>query len=468
VSLVGTGLVAGQNAGKKKSGKNKGTPKKHAGQKIKLACAGLGNRGREVLEQMHATGLATIVALCDTDLDGTHAKRAFATFPEAAQFQDFRKMFDKMAGQIEAVLIGTPDHSHFPIAMQAMALGKHVYVEKPMAHSFQQIELMMAAAEKYKVVTQMGNQGHSEGNYFQFKAWTEAGIIKDVTRITAWMNGSRRGNDSAEYSFSKIADYLPAQPIPDTLDWECWLATALERAYNRGYTYGDWRSWFDFGNGTLGDWGAHILDTAHEFLDLGLPEKVDVLKVQGYNKFVFPQGATLAFRFPRRGAKPPVEITWYEGHHNRPTLPSDMGEAVRDPNIPPPADGASDIKQPNLGKIIYGGDMRFKGGSHGAILSIIPESKARDMASRVPSVPKSPSNHYANFLLACQNAEKARSPFSLAGPLCQALAIGTIALRLNAGLEFNRETKRITNNKVANEMLAGVPPRKGWEQYYKL
>ena len=470
-------LLAAQNKGagsnKKKSAKPKSAAKKHAGEKIRVAGIGFGNRGREVLERFDATGLATIVALCDVDFEGTYAKRVIEMFPEAPRFQDFRKMFDKMGSQIEAVVIATPDHSHFPIAMLAMSLGKHVFVEKPMAHSFLQIQLLMDAAKRHNVVTQMGNQGHSEGNYFQFKAWTEAGIIRDVTRITAWMNSSRRGNDSEKFMFSKIAGYLPGQPVPDSLDWDNWLATAIERAYNIGYTRGDWRSWFAFGNGTIGDWGAHILDTAHEFLDLGLPTRVEALKVQGHNQFVFPQGATIAFHFPARGAKPPVDLTWYDGHHNRPTLPSDMGELVRDPNLPPAPGQSSDASKMNLGKIIYGKDsdgkdLLFKGGSHGATLEIIPKSRAREMASRLPGVPKSPSDHFANFLLACQKREEARSPFSLAGPLCQFMALGVIAQRLNVKLEFDRATKQITNNKLANAMLAGDPPRKGWEQYYRM
>ena len=161
--------------------------------------------------------------------------------------------------------------------MLAMSLGKHVYCEKPMGHSFRQIELMMQAEKKYKVAAQMGNQGHSEANYFQFKAWVDAGIIKNVTKITAYMNGHRRWHGL------KVAGYLPEQPIPETLDWDCWLTMAEPHKYNKGYVNGEWRSWFDFGNGALGDWGAHIFDTAHEFLHLGLPTEVEAVKLEGYS-----------------------------------------------------------------------------------------------------------------------------------------------------------------------------------------
>ena len=146
-------------------------------------------------------------------------------------------MLDKMGKDIDAVSVGVPDFSHFPIAMLAMSLGKHVYCEKPMAHTFRQIELMMAAEKKYKVAAQMGNQGHSEANYFQFKAWTEAGIIKNVTKISAFMNGARRWHGLQVY------DFLDEQPVPGSLNWSDWLATAQYHNYNKGYINGDWRSW---------------------------------------------------------------------------------------------------------------------------------------------------------------------------------------------------------------------------------
>ena len=428
---------------------------------MNLACFGIGNRGAEDVKALHETGLANFVALCDTDMGAPHTQTVLKLFPDVPRFQDFRQMFDKMGKDIDAVSVAVPDFSHFPIAMLAMSLGKHVYCEKPMGHSFRQIELMMAGEKKYKVAAQMGNQGHSEANYFQFKAWVDAGIIKNVTKITAYMNSVRRWHGM------KVSGYLPEQPIPETLDWDCWLTTAEFHQYNKGYVNGDWRSWFDFGNGALGDWGAHIFDTAHEFLQLGLPTEVEAVKLEGYSPFIFPQASTLAFRFPRAD-EPPLELTWYDGQNNLPPLPDNMGEPVVDPNIPPPSAGSIDTKKFPPGKIIYGEGLTFKGGSHASTLKIIPESKAKEMASKLPLVPKSPSNHFKNFLLACKGEEKCRSSFAVAGPLCQAMAIGVIAQRVNARLEFDPATKQITNHKIANDLLAGVPPRKDWEQYYKL
>jgi len=430
--------------------------------KVNLACIGIGNRGAEDVKALHATGLANIVALCDTDMGAPHTLGVLKMFPNVPRFQDFREMFDKMGKDIEAVSVGVPDFSHFPITMAAMALGKHVYCEKPMAHSYRQIALMMEGEKKYKVAAQMGNQGHSDANYFQFKAWTEAGIIKNVTKITAYMNGVRRWHGM------HVDGLLPEQPVPSTLDWDCWLTTAEYHKYNKGYINGDWRSWFDFGNGALGDWGAHIFDTAHQFLQLGLPTEVEAVKLDGYSPFIFPQASTLAFRFPARGTMPPVELTWYDGQKNLPPLPDNLGAPVVDANIPPPSTGSLDTKVNPPGKVIYGEGLTFKGGSHGSTLKIIPESKAAEMASKLPRVPKSPSNHHKNFLLACKGDEQCRSSFAVAGPLCQTMALGIIAQRVNAKLEFDPATRQITNHALANQLLDGVPPRKDWEQYYKL
>ncbi|WP_276480243.1 Gfo/Idh/MocA family protein [Paraflavitalea pollutisoli] len=433
--------------------------------KVNLACIGIGNRGREIIEALAKTGLANIVALCDVDMGAPHTDPIVKQFPNVPRFQDFRVMFDKMGNQIDAVSIGVPDFSHFPITMMAMSLGKHVYVEKPMARTFQEVELMMKAAEKYpKVVTQMGNQGHSEGNYFQFKAWTEAGIIKDVTNITAHMNSPRRWHGWDP----KIKSFPAAEPIPSTLDWELWQMATQGHSYNKDFVNGQWRCWFDFGMGALGDWGAHILDTAHQFLDLGLPYEVEPIKLEGHNNFFYPMSTTLAFKFPKRGKMPPLEIKWYDGLDNLPPIPSGYGVSGLDPNIPPPSTGKIEPAKLNPGKIIYSKDLTFKGGSHGSTLSIIPAEKAKEMESKLPVVPASPSNHFANFLLACKGQEKTRSPFSIAGPLSQVFCLGVLAQWTGETIKFDRKKKQITSSKKINDLLVGLPPRKGFEQYYKV
>ena len=433
-------------------------------EKINLACIGIGNRGGEIIMELFNTGHCNIVALCDTDMGAPHTLAIINNFPKAPQFQDFQEMFKKMPDQIDAVVIGTPDFSHFPATMLAMSLKKHVYVEKPMGHTFNEVELMMAGAKKYGVVTQMGNQGHSEPNYFQFKAWKEAGIIKDVTAITAHMNNPRRW-----HNFDVNMKSMPgAEPVPSTLDWDEWLGTEQFIDYNKDYVNGQWRCWYRFGMGALGDWGAHILDTAHQFLELGLPTEVNMLYANGHNKFFFPYSSTIEFKFPARKDMPPCNVTWYDGLDNIPPVPEGYGKVELDPNIPPPSNGKIVPSKLNPGKIIYSKELTFKGGSHASILSIIPEEKAKEMESKLPEVPLSTSNHYANFLLACKGLEKTRSPFEIGGPLSQVFCLGVIAQELNAKLTFNPKTKRFTNNDAANKLLVGTDPRKDWKYFYKL
>ena len=431
-------------------------------ERVNVACCGVGNRGADVINGLYGTGLANIVALCDVDMGAPHTEKILKKFPDVPRFKDFREMLDKMGKQIDAVTAGVPDHTHFPIAMLAMSMGKHVYVEKPMGHTFREVSLMMQAEKKYKVAAQMGNQGHSGANYFQFKAWVEAGIIKDVTKVIAHMNSSRRWHGW------EVSALPGGEPVPETLDWDKWLATSEFHAYSKKYVNGEWRCWYDFGNGALGDWGAHLIDTAHQFLDLGLPEEVNAVKLEGHNRFIFPQASTLSFKFPARGAMPPVEILWYDGVRNLPPLPKDFGESKLADDVPPPTSGKLDTAKLGPGKEIYAGDLVFKGGSHSSTLDILPKAKAKEMAPRLPELPKGQSDHFKNFLLACKGQEKCRSSFEVAGPLSQVLVLGVLAQRLNTRLVFDRATQRITNNSTADALLAGPPPRKGWEQFYKL
>ncbi|MDR0728623.1 MAG: Gfo/Idh/MocA family oxidoreductase [Prevotellaceae bacterium] len=435
-----------------------------ANRKVNLACIGIGNRGAEVIREFDKTGLANIVALCDVDLGAPHTQDMLNAYPNAKRFQDFRVMFDKMDNEIDAVVAAIPDHAHFPVCMLAISLGKHIYVEKPMVRTFYEAELLIEAAKKHQnVVTQVGNQGHSEGNYFQFKTWKEAGIIKDVTEVTAHMNSARRWHSWD----TTIYKYPEAQPVPATLDWDTWLSAIPYHEYNSKYHYGDWRSWYDFGMGALGDWGAHILDTIHEFLELGLPYEITALRLDGRNDYFFPKSSTILFRFPARDDMPPVDITWYDGVDNIPAVPAGYGISDIDPNIPPVAGGKLQPSKLNPGKIIYSKELTFKGGSHGSTLTIIPEEKAKAIQSKLPEVPKSPSNHFANFLLACLGEEKTRSPFEIHGTLSQVFSLGVMAQRLNTKIVFDRKTKQVTNNAFANAMLTQAPPRKGWEEFYR-
>ena len=430
-------------------------------EKVNLACVGIANRGAQNIQGVTRTGLANYVAFCDIDLQGNHVKKALEKHPQVnKQYSDWRKMFDEMSKDIDAVLISTPDHAHFSLAMQAMSLGKHVYVEKPLAHTFGQCERLMKMADKSGVVTQMGNQGHSGANYFQFKLWSEKEVIRDVHKITAYMNKGRRW-----HPWNNITAY-PEETLPQGIDWDLWMDSAPVHPFSEKLHPGNWRGWYDYGSGAFGDWGPHILDTCHRFLKLGYPTKVSAAKRDRPSDLIFPLASTIKFDFAARDSMPACSITWYDGKENLPLVAEELG------NVDP---DSGELKPVNLkapGKILYGKgpdgkDIVFQGGSHAKPLRIIPDKRYRDLAPNLPKIKGKQSDHYANFLLACKGEEEARSPFSVSAPLTQVFNLGVLAQRFGGEIEFDSSSKKITNNTEANALMDPAP-RKGWEQYYKV
>ncbi len=419
-----------------------------ADRKLNVAFVGIGNRGNDLLKAFIATGLVNVVAFCDVDLLGPHTAESRQLFPDVPGFQDFRELFARMGDRFEAVIVATPDHSHFVVTMHAMAHGKHVYTEKPLAHTFQEVELLMAMAEKTGVVTQMGNQGHSGNNYHQFKAWTEAGVIKDVTKIVMFMNSPRRWHGWT------VDGFPTGEPVPPTLEWDLWNANCPVHPFSDKLHPQTWRGWFAYGDGAFGDWGPHILDTAHRFLALGLPRVIEAEKLEGVNEFIFPQASTIRFDFAARPAMPPVEVFWYDGVTNLPPLPAELGPAAK-------------LDAQN-GKFIYSKELVFKGGTHGDTLRILPEEKMQQMAKDLPHIDGGFSDHFTNFALACLGREETRSPFRISGPLTQVFLLGVIAQRLGGRLEFDPVSRRFAGNERANELLTGPAPRPGWERHYRV
>ena len=381
---------------------------------------------------------ANVVAVCDVD------ENRLPDFEGAHVYYDFREMLEEMDGDIDAVGIGTPDHSHFPIAILAMSMGKHVFVEKPLANTFQESELLMEAEKKYNVVTQLGNQGHSGANYHQFRAFAEAGLTDGVTKVVSHFNRDRRW-----HPWGEVEGYPEGEEVPEGLHWHLWHTTAEERPFSGRYHPGNWRGWYRYGMGALGDWGPHILDTAHRFLELGLPTEVELVHVERHNPYIFPLETTLKFTFPARGEKPPVEVYWYDGDDNRPPEGERTGSA---------------------GKVLLGGEYDFAGGTHGDPLRVIPESRHEEVEEDLPGY-ETGSNHYANFVLSALGEETPRSPFEVAGTLNQVFTLGVIAQemgRVGEPLSFDPERKRFVDNDQANELLSYPPPREGWEEYYNL
>jgi len=419
-----------------------------ANEKVNVAFIGCGGMGNGDAKAVARTGLVNVVALCDIAMGTPHTANLEREYPDVPRFKDFRQMFDKMADEIDACTVAVPDHAHFPIAMRAMSHGIGVYVEKPLAHTFEECEMMMAAETKYKVVAQMGNQGHSGANFFQFKAWQEAGIIKDIHAVTAYMNKGRRW-----HPWTINNGFPTGEDMPEGLDWDTWLGTAQETPFSGKLHPGNWRGWYRFGNGAFGDWGPHTLDTVHRFLKLGYPSKITAEFRDGPNEWIFPMATTIRFDHDARGDMPACAVTWYDGTKNKPPRPPELEE---------------DRKLEACGKILHGKELTFKGTTHGSALRIIPEEKMREMVPDLPRDFGKNSGHHENFVLAVKGEEQARSTFQVAAPLSQVFCLGVIAQRLGGELHFDPETKQVTNNKVANQLLKGPPPRKGWEEYYKL
>lgn len=431
--------------------------------KVRLACVGIGQQAWNDIKAFEATGYVEIAALCDTDLDGPQCVAALKAYPKAPRFRDFRVMLDKMEGKIDAVAVMNPDFSHFPALMGAIKRKIPVFSEKPLAHTFEECELLLAAAEKYGVVTQMGNQGHSGNNYHQFKHYVETGIldVSKLTRLVAHMNNPRRWHKWN----GKVAGFPKGEAMPKGLDWNVWLGTASERPYSKDYVQGEWRSWYDFGNGCLGDWGAHTMDTMHRFFDLGLPTEVQIKDVEGWNPYVFPMQDTLTFKFAAKGKRPAIDLEWYEGVTNLPKLPKGHRAVEWGADIPAAKGSTADkVRKLNPGKFFGMSDGTYwQGGSHTAAIF-------RCDGEKTPEYPKAGSNHYANFLLGVMGLEQTRSPFSVAVPLSEVFCLGCIAQRLNRGIKFDPATKTIPGDEEANALLKGSKgtPRAGWEEFYKI
>ena len=432
-----------------------------ANEKVRMAFVGVGQQGWYDIRQFGLfPQLFECVALCDTDMGAPHTQACLKKYPNVPRFKDFRKMFDMMGDKIDACLVAVPDHSHFPIAMDAMRRGIAVFVEKPLAHTFEECQLMMEAAEKYGVVTQMGNQGHSTVKYHQFKSYVETGLVHDVYKVVAHMNMSRRWHKWA----GKLTSFPAAETLPETLDWDTWLGTAAFHDYSKEFVGGEWRAWFDFGNGCMGDWGAHLIDCVHEFLLKGdLPSVVKLEKQVGSNKFVYPMESTLRFEFPANGDHDNFTLDWYEGAKNLPPLPEAFVYAA--PDGIPKNSANDDGEQIKLypGKEMYQKDGTiWQSLSHKHPLHIVG-----DYERKLPDYPAEFCTHYEGFLRAVRGEMETTSPFKVAAPLSQLFTLACIAQRLGRGFAFDKKAGMILGDEEANALLRQAP-RKGWEEFYRV
>jgi len=413
-------------------------------ERVNIGGIGAGGQGGGDIGAVAANG-ANIVALCD--VDERVAAGTFKRFPKARRYKDFRVMLEKESKNIDAVTVGTPDHIHAPATMMAMRLGKHVYCEKPLTHTIYEARQLTLAAKKYKVATQMGNQGHATEGARLTNEWIQAGTIGTVREVHVWTD--RAGL----YWPQGIATPTGSDPIPKELDWDLWLGPAPKRPYLSTYVPKMWRGWWDFGTGALGDMGCHIIDHPVWALQLGHPTSVEsrvpfvgsLFKDNKINRDSFPHAAITYFEFPARGKQPAVRMTWYDGGL-MPQKPAEMSKQQ---------------KLPANGVLYVGSKGKMFHGSHGGMPQLLPGDLI-DAAKTVPKTMARSVGHHKEWLVACKGGKKAISDFSYSGPLTEIVLLGNLGLRApGRKLMWDGKNMKITNAAELNQFVH-KEYRKGW------
>lgn len=390
------------------------------GRKLRIAHIGIGNKGYVDVMSCAATG-EDIVALCDVDFNrGSRAGHlAFHVLPKAARYRDYRQMLMEMDDQIDAVVISTPDHTHFPAAMMALERGKHIYVQKPLTHTIGEARLLKAAATKARVVTQMGNQGHAYEGVRLIKEWIDADVIGPVRECITWTNRP---------IWPPVAKQFVPAPIPPKLDWNLWIGTGPWHEYSPAIAPWNWRAWWEYGSGGLGDMGCHLMDGAFWALDLRGSMKVSA-ESEGCTDFSAPVWSIVHYEFPARGSLPPLKYTWYDGG-KLPARPEELG---------------LDRKMPTKSATLYRGDKGtiLSEGDYNNSVRLIPESRMKTFIDRPPKViPRVPQgNPYLEWITACKGGPTPGSNIvDYSADLTETVLVGNLALRLGRPIEWDATT----------------------------
>ncbi len=392
------------------------TPKKgFSRNRLNIACVGCGGKGYSDIHGVHRAG-GNIVALCDVDY--ARAARAFSDFPEAKRYKDYRRMLEDLDKEIDAVTVSTPDHMHFPVAMLAVEMGKHVYVQKPLTHTIWEARTLAEAVRRKGVASQMGNQGHAnEGTRLVYE-WVRSGAIGPVREVhlytdrPIWKQGLRR--------------YPDRQTPPATLEWDLWLGVAPWRPYHQGYQPFSWRGWWDFGCGALGDMACHIMDASFWALDLRNPEWVEA-QSDAAGPDVTPTWSIITYQFGRRHGMPPVKMVWYDGG--------------KKPPRPPDLEKGRSLPRGN-GQIIVGEKATIMATCYCSSARIIPEKKMRAIGKPPHMVDRVKGGHYAEWIRACRGGKPAGSNIpGHAGPLTETVLLGNLAIR--AGKRITWDGRRL-------------------------
>jgi predicted dehydrogenase len=416
--------------------------------KLNIAGIGVGGMGGSNIKNCSDEN---IVALCD--IDPNYAAHTFKAHPGAKVYMDFREMLDKQK-EIDAVVIATPDHTHATIAMACMRAGKHVYVQKPMAYSIGEARAMTEAARQHKVITQMGNQGRSGDGVRMVCEWLWSGAIGHVREVHAWTN---RPVWPQGIEIERPTDTPPA---PQDMDWDKWIGPAPLRPYHPAYHPGKWRAWCDFGTGSLGDLGCHILDCVYWGMKLKYPASVEgnistywnaLWKKTEPKNENFPRSSIVRYKFPEREGLPPMTLTWWDGGL-MPERPEELEEGRQM--------GDSD------GGVLFIGDKgKLMCGCYGRSPRLIPE-KSMQAFQRPPKtlerIPGGENGHEKNWLQAIKDGKPAISNFDYAGPFAEMVLLGNLAVRFpERRLLWDGPNMKVTNDADAQAFVKR-PYREGW------
>ena len=424
---------------------------KSPNEKLNLGIIGSGGRGGSNLNDVAGEN---IVALCDVDEQSAGA--TFQKFPKAKKYNDYRKMPEEMDREIDAVVVATPDHTHAPASMMAMKMGKHVYCEKPLTHSVYEARALTEAASKYKVVTQMGNQGTSGDGLREAVEVVRAGAIGPVREVHVWTNrpiwpqgaGALLENASVRTALHGSRGGNPPA-IPSTLHWDLWLGVAPDRIYDPCYLPFKWRGWLDFGTGALGDMACHTANMAFMACNLGYPTSVEA-EFSESNSETFPMWSVIRYQFPARGDLPPLKWTWYDGGNDKPAwVNKHLKELAKGNDIP------------GSGSLLVGDKgILFSPDDYGTSYKLLPESDFVGFKPPTPSLPRSPG-HHQEWINGCKGGPKPMSNFSYAGLLTETVLLGVVAIRAGKKIEWDGPNLKVTNIPEANNYVRREY-RKGW------
>lgn len=421
--------------------------------KLNIAGIGIGGMGRNNLRKLAEAG-ENIVALCDVD-SGERAQKIIKLYPNAKVYRDYREMLEKQK-DIDAVIVATPDHTHGVIGMAAIKAGKHVYIQKPLAHSIHEVRKLTEAAREHKVVTQMGNQGHSGDGARLIYEWIHSGRLGIIREVHAWTNRPV-WPQGVEVERPK-----ETPPVPSDLDWDRWIGPAAMRPYHPTYAPNRWRAWWDFGTGSLGDLGCHVLDPVFWALKLGHPTSVEANISAYWHEFwqrtepkneTFPRSTVVRYKFPTRENMVALTLTWWDGGL-MPPRPEELEEGRRMGD----ADG---------GVLFIGNKATLMCGCYGLNPVIIPDKKAKDIPPPNPWLERIPGGqeaHEKDWARACKGGKPACSNFDYSGPLSEFVLLGNLAVR-------NPDTRLLwdgPNMKVTNDTDADAYVRRNFREGWTL